>query len=224
VTVHRLLAGAALTILLLGQHVHHSTDGMRPLAADSTYFRLPSLPWAEREVRALDGILPTDLYLGPDCTEEEFKNRSRDYSILHIATHTVTDERDPLNTALVWSRDPFSNEDGYLHAFELYGMEVNADLVFLSACQTGAGPYYRGEGSMSLAHGFIYAGSRNVVTGLWDIDDKTSYEITTEFYRQLANGAAPDEALRQAKLRLIEGDDPVRAAPYYWAGFVLSGK
>ena len=99
-------------------------------------------------------------------------------------------------------------------------LKLNADLVVLSACETGKGRLYAGEGVTGLARAFLYAGSRGVVCSLWSVDDRETAELMTALYKQLRQGRASADALRQAKLAMIHADKP----PVYWAPFILLGE
>jgi CHAT domain-containing protein len=110
-----------------------------------------------------------------------------------------------------------------LNTYELFGMNLNARLAVLSACNTGSGRLIEGEGIMNLARGFIYAGVPSIVMTLWSVEDQTSATIVKKFYRYLDNGEPKDEALRKAKLDLLDEGDMLHAHPYYWAAYVSIG-
>jgi len=106
---------------------------------------------------------------------------------------------------------------------DIYGLRLNADLVVLSACQTGLGEELPGEGLLGLTQGFLYAGSRSVVVSLWRVEDKATATLMTQFYQaMLKDGAAPAEALRRAKLMMYRQSS--RQSPYYWSAFVIEGE
>ena len=102
-------------------------------------------------------------------------------------------------------------------------MKLNADLAVLSACNTGIGDVMRGEGIMSLARGFMYAGCPSIVMSLWSVNDEASSSIMEGFYRNLAEGVDKDEALRQAKIAYLDKTGRRDAHPYFWAAHVLIG-
>jgi CHAT domain-containing protein len=114
-------------------------------------------------------------------------------------------------------------EDGLLHAYELYNLRLPADLAVLSACNTGFGRLQAGEGVMSLAHAFRYAGCRSIVMSLWPAEDESTAFIVERFYAHLAGGLPKDEALRLARLDYLDQADPLRAHPYYWTHLVAMG-
>ncbi len=102
-------------------------------------------------------------------------------------------------------------------------MQLKANLAVLSACNTGSGKLSRGEGIMSLARGFMYAGCPSVITSLWSVDDKSTAVIMKHFYEGLSKGLSKDDALRASKLSYLKNADEIKSNPFYWAGFVLIG-
>jgi CHAT domain-containing protein len=144
--------------------------------------------------------------------------------ILHFATHGLFDSEHPDLSGLVLSLvdETGSPREGFLRMHEVYNLQLSADLVVLSACQTALGRELRGEGLLGLTRGFIYAGARRVVASLWQVDDESSAELMRRFYRgMLVEGRRPADALRAAQLELARHRR--WSAPFYWAGFVLLG-
>ena len=144
------------------------------------------------------------------------------YRILHFATHGLIDERRPEQSslALAYPRDP--TEDGFLRASEIYGLRLNADLVVLSACETGLGQMVRGEGVMGLPRAFFFSGAGSVVVSLWSVSDESTSELMTGFYKGMTQGNhAAVVALAQAKSQLRKSAN--FAHPFYWAPFVMMG-
>ena len=127
---------------------------------------LPDLPFAEDEVRSIAAILNGDTNTGSSVSEAMFKNAASGHNIIHLASHSRIDDIDPMNSEIIFSTSENDKEDGLLHTYELFNLNLNADLVCLSACNTGIGKYYKGEGIMSLARGFSYAGVPNVMMSL----------------------------------------------------------
>lgn len=185
--------------------------------------RLRDLPWAEKELQSIASVVKSELYLRGDATEAAFKKNAGRFGIIHLAQHVILDDKEPLYSKFIFSDSPGSGEDGYLHLYELYNLRLRANMVVLSACQTGIGKNIKGEGMMSLARGFTYSGCPSVVMSLWSIDDKATSVIITDFYRKLAQGKTKDVALRDAKLNMIQSGDPVLSNPYYWSGLVVIG-
>lgn len=182
---------------------------------------LDPLRGAEEETSRLVNDFDAIELSGENATETAFRNQMDDFNYLHFATHAIIDDANPEYSKLVLSPDSLS--DGYLHAYELHSMNVSSELVTLSACNTGFGQVRAGEGAMSLAHAFSYAGAPNILMSLWPVNDQSTAELMSYFYENLNEGMRKNEALRQAKLTFLKNADPVKAHPYYWAGFVISG-
>jgi CHAT domain-containing protein len=144
--------------------------------------------------------------------------------LLHLACHAWFDPQVPLSSGLVLSqsRTDAGGDNGLLQAWEVFqSLRLSADLVVLSACQTGLGKEVRGEGLVGLARAFQYAGARSLVVTLWDVADESTSLFMQAFYAALKDGAAKDDALRRGVLALQA--DPRWDAPCYWAAFVLIG-
>ena len=162
--------------------------------------------------------------IGPEATEERFKQQAGSARILHVASHAIINDENPLYSKLVFAPNQDTIEDGLLHTYELYNMQLNSELVTLSACNTGIGKIHKGEGVMSLARGFMYAGVPNVLMSLWSVPDLSTSQIMQYFYEEMEEGKSKAEALRQAKLRYLEEADINTSAPFYWGAFVYLGK
>ncbi len=147
------------------------------------------------------------------------------YRYLHFATHGYMDARHPELSALVLSlvdKDG-KGEDGFLRLQDIYNLKLHADLVVLSACETGLGREIRGEGLIGLTRGFMYAGAARVLVSLWDVSDQGTSELMPRFYKGLLEqGLTPAAALRQAQLAML--NSPQWRDPYYWAAFTLQGE
>jgi len=145
-----------------------------------------------------------------------------DYKIIHFAVHSVIDDKKPARSAIVLSFNPDQAEDGLLQTRDIYNLKLDADLVTLSACQTGLGQFIRGEGIEGLSRPFFYAGASSVLMSLWAVNDQATSQLMERFYRHLRGSESLMEALRNAKLELISSG--TLSHPYYWAGFIISGK
>jgi CHAT domain-containing protein len=146
------------------------------------------------------------------------------FRYIHFATHGLVDARYPGLSALVLSQFDERGEarDGYLRLSDIYNLKLNADLVVLSACDTALGREVRGEGLIGLTQGFMAAGARSLVASLWQVPDRATAELMTQFYRYMLNdGLRPAEALRKAQL--TSAAQPRYRDPYFWGGFVLVG-
>lgn len=162
-------------------------------------------------------------FLGESAHERNFKENVDEYGVLHLAMHTIVDDEDPMQSRLVFSNSKDPLEDDKLHAFELYNMRIPSKLTVLSACETGFGKLARGEGALSLARAFAYAGSPSVVMSHWPVDDQTTSEVMRNFYNYLADGYAKSEALRKAKLDFLDQTHSARMHPFFWGSFVVMG-
>jgi CHAT domain-containing protein len=186
---------------------------------------LKSLPFARQEVELISKLLSGKAAIDTLASEAYFKKSVADFDILHVATHAIIDESNPLYSKLIFAvGDSLQQEDGRLHSFEIYGLKLNCDLVTLSACNTGSGKYLEGEGIYSLGRGFLMAGAKSVLTSLWEVSDQSTSIIMASFYAYLKKGQTSPEALRKAKLDYLTNADPLTANPYYWAGFVYIGR
>jgi CHAT domain-containing protein len=164
------------------------------------------------------------LFLGQEAKEENVKTASALASArrIHFATHGLISERRPQYSGLVLTLDDDPREDGLLQVYEIFNLKLQADLVVLSACQTGLGQQLKGEGIIGLTRAFMYAGAPSVVVSLWRVADASTAELMVGFYQHLDRGADKAEALRRAKLELMK--NPRYAHPYFWAPFVLTGE
>jgi CHAT domain-containing protein/Tfp pilus assembly protein PilF len=189
--------------------------------------RVAALPFARLEVTDIAALYPpaaTRVYLGKAATEQSVKSEALDqYRYIHFAAHTVVDDVRPGRSGILLSIDSQSREDGILQADEVMDLRLNADLVTLSACSTGLGMVLRGEGIVGLTRAFLTAGARSVAASLWNVNDGATAALMRTFYQGLDRGLTRDDALRQAKLSLITGNDAQWQDPYYWAPFVLVG-
>jgi CHAT domain-containing protein len=163
------------------------------------------------------------LLLGPDATEAAFKAQPlANFEIIHIAAHGIASAKFPDRAALVLGSDPKSGEDGLLQVREIRDLSLNADLVTLSACDTGVGPLEGEEGIANLVRAFLFAGAKSVVATLWTANDPSTRTLMERFYRYIADGKDKGSALRHAQMDLI-AEFGERALPFYWAGFILVG-
>ncbi len=152
-----------------------------------------------------------------------FDGSLRGYGTLHIASHTVIDNERPALSRVVLSRVDASGNarDGYLRLFEVYNLNLDADLVVLSACRTALGREVRGEGLAGLTRGFLYAGASRVVASLWNVQDRATAELMRRFYAHLVREPSPSAALWAAEREMAGGTQ--WSNPYYWAAFTIQG-
>lgn len=184
-----------------------------PLLADQ---RL-SLQHAQEEAQAIAALLPgSTLLVGPAATRSALISQAGNHQLLHIAAHGVFQADTPLNSALLLA--PTSNDDGLLRAADLYRLQLNADLVSLSACETALSSVANGDDLLGFTRGFLYAGARSIVSSLWQVDDRATRDLMLAFYRNL-HDMDKVQALTQAQ-RTIKRQFP---HPFYWAAFQLTG-
>lgn len=194
---------------------------------------LQPLPFSRTEIDGiarLFGKENSDLFFGAEASEENVKSPERlgHYRIVHFSTHGYVNEARPRFSGLVLSQRTIGpqslnskSEDGVLSAYEIFDLKLKADLVVLSACETGLGKEVRGEGLMSLTRAFMYAGTPSVVVSLWNVNDETAADLMIRFYRHMKTpGTTKSEALRLAQLETIHDN----GFPFFWAPFVLIGK
>lgn len=211
-----------------------TASGVRPKAApvgttrglyDLKGERLPPLAGTAEEVKAIADIAGAGaiVLMGSKATEAAFRSQPLErIRVLHIAVHGISSSTSPERAALVLARGTKDENDGLLQAREISDMHLSADLVTLSACDTGAGRLVGQEGIVNLVRAFFFAGARSVVASLWAADDVFTTSLMKRFYSNLAKGLDNGVALQEAKLKLLEqfGD---QAVPFYWAGFTLAG-
>lgn len=188
----------------------------------------------QTEIKAAAALFDGDAFLTRQATEARFRTEAGQYRVLHLAMHGFVNDCDPSYSGLVFSQlmrdtavasaqgqSAAEENDGYLYAYEIYNIHLGAELAVLSACNTGLGQLARGEGIMSLARAFKYAGCPNILMSLWQADDKATAQIMERFYRHLKQGLNKDEAIRRAKLDYLS--DANRNHPFFWGAFVLIG-
>lgn len=191
------------------------------------------LAYSHTEIEGIAKLFAKDdreLFFREAATEENVKvpQRLSSYRMIHFSTHGYVNEARPRFSGLVLSSSPNSSaektnlptEDGLLAAYEIFNLKLRADLVVLSACETGLGKEVKGEGLMSLTRAFMYAGTPSVVVSLWNVNDQSAADLMIRFYRHLQAGKTKSEALRQAQLETIRDN----GFPFFWAPFVLVGK
>ncbi len=180
------------------------------------------LQGAKAELQEIGDLLQGDCYFENQATESNFKKLANRYKVIHLATHAIVDDENPQQSRLIFSADS-AGEDGNLYSYELYNLRLNADLVTLSACNTGYGKLQKGEGIMSLARGFAYSGCPNIVMSLWPAEDKQTAKIMEIFYLNLSEGMEIDKALWMAKKSYLATANPLTASPFYWSNFIYTG-
>ncbi|MCP4439741.1 MAG: CHAT domain-containing protein, partial [Aureispira sp.] len=187
-------------------------------------FALAPLAFNTTEVEKISEFLGFGTVLkGNEATEAAFKEKGSEYKVIHFATHGMANDRNPDYSLLAFTEIPDSIENEFLYVRDLYNMELNADMVVLSACETGLGELRKAEGVISLARGFSYAGAKSIFTTLWSVNDQATYRIVEAFYKHLKEGKPKDEALHLAKVDFIESSNNLTAHPFLWSPFILVG-
>lgn len=189
---------------------------------DRTYVTLLPQPFTVSFASKANDLFNGDAYLNNSSTAAAFRDHAGGHQIIHIGTHAESNNLSPEFSRLIFSKkDPAQQNSVYLH--ELYNCDLRSELAVLTACESGKPGYQDGEGMISLAHAFNYAGSESMITGLWKIDEQASTLLIEAFYKNLLQGMDKDEALRQAKLSYLQNAQGRMLAPQYWAGLVLMG-
>ena len=192
---------------------------------DEDFKKLSPLSGVKEEVNSIASHIKTDAFIDSSATEGNFMKNYENYDILHLSMHTLLNDSLPMFSKLAFMPSSGSSpeNDGWLTTQEIYNLNLNSRLAVLSACNTGSGTLRKGEGVISLARGFIYAGCPSIIMTLWEVEDRSGASILEEFYHLLSNGKKKHQALRQAKLKHIENADPLKAHPHYWLGYVSIG-
>ncbi|MEM7102069.1 MAG: CHAT domain-containing protein [Bacteroidota bacterium] len=196
------------------------------LNLDEVYLGLLPQPFTRDLATSMKRLFKGTAFFNEKSTEATFKSNANLHKIIHIGTHAESDNLSPELSRLVFAKDHNNlnqEEDNYLYAWEVYNCDLKSNLTLLTACETGKPGYQPGEGMISMAHAFNYAGSESIMTGLWKIDEKASTDITGRFYKYLSEGKDKGVALQQAKLDYIRNANGRIQSPEYWAGLVLLG-
>jgi CHAT domain-containing protein len=185
--------------------------------------RLDSLENNTKEAQNVHSVMRGTIQSGSLATKESLLNTMEQYKVLHLATHGVLNNSKPAYSYLAFNRKTDTTDYERLYVSEIYHTKIAADLVTTSACHSGGGKMYNGEGLMSLAHAFQYAGAKNVVASLWAVDDNASPELMSSFYKTLLDGSSIAQAMAMAQSSFAHSNRP-KSHPYYWAGFVCWGQ
>jgi len=207
----------------LKAHYRSELDSLEPI--DKAYLRTVRQPWSLKLVEKLRNQFVNQSFTGTEATEANIKARIHQGNLLYFGTHAIADPSDPLRSRLILTKESGSREeDGYLHAYEIYGLPLQAELAVLNACESGLGSLQKGEGMISLAYSIQFAGCPSTVMSLWKVDEKTNTQITAQFLEYLDQGLTKSQALRQAKLQYLQQSEAGLKHPFYWGGMVLMGQ
>lgn len=197
----------------------NSTEGLA--AREHPEFFKP-LPHTGQEARSTAQLLDGEAFVNKQCAVDDFLEKAEHYAVLHLATHASAGGRG--RPAFI-SFQPLGNDwkSAMLFESDIYPLGLSAELVTLSACETGLGKYRSGDGLHGLTRAFTCAGARNVVASFWSVNDASTRQLMEFFYRDINKGAGYSQALANAKRNFIK-ENRSFAHPYYWAGFVLNGR
>ncbi|MEL7146996.1 MAG: CHAT domain-containing protein, partial [Bacteroidota bacterium] len=202
-----------------------SNTAALPLLSSAERSSAGAIPNTKAEVGIISRVFDTKVLENDEATEQQFKSMYTDYQIIHLATHGLVNDRQPLESKILFQQiEGDSIDDGKLHSREILDLQMDAEMVVLSACNTGVGEINRGEGAVSLASSFFYSGARSVVLSQWPANDLSTSKIMGSFYQYLDQGLSKSAALRQAKLDYLQSEKEFVLHPYYWSQFVLHGK
>lgn len=196
------------------------------LFLDKSYLTLLPQPFSTELVKKFSRKFDGSSFLNEKASKQLFTKNAKEHKIIHIGTHAESNNVSPELSRLVFAKnvtDSLDINDNYLYTYEIYNQNLSSHLAILTACETGKPTYQPGEGMISLAHAFNYAGSESVLTSLWQIDEKSSNEILERFYGHLSEGKPKHVALRLAKLDYLADGQGRTLHPQYWAGLVLMG-
>lgn len=189
------------------------------------HISLIPLPGVQKEVEIIAKLVDSKLFTGDKASEENFRKHAEEFDILHLAMHAFVNDSMPALSSFAFTQTKSDDllKNGLLNTADIYNLKLNANLTVLSSCNTGSGALKKGEGIMSLARGFLYAGCPSIIMSLWEVEDNSGTKIITSFYKNLKKGKAKDEALRSAKLEYLASVNSRLAHPHYWLGFISLG-
>jgi CHAT domain-containing protein/tetratricopeptide (TPR) repeat protein len=194
------------------------------LAIDNEYLTLIPLPFSIDLSKKMQSELGGDIFIGNSSTNNAFITKAGHHAIIQLSTHAEANNQYPEYSRLIFAKNLSNvNESNSLYLYDIYNCDMTSQLAVLTACETGRPGFFDGEGMISMAHAFHYAGSESMLTGLWKIDEQSSTIITGIFYKNLAKGMTKDEALQQAKLQYLQTAQGRMLSPKYWAGLIIMG-
>jgi len=210
------------TLLALGNPLVGS-ETLKRAALTLRDGKLEPLPEAEQEVKALGrlyGAARSKVYIGAEAREDRVKGEASSAKILHFATHGILNNASPMYSHLALAEGG-TGEDGLLEAWELMQLDLRADLVVLSACETARGRIGAGEGMVGFSWAMFMAGVPSIVVSQWKVESAGTRDLMVNFHRGLISSGAKSAALRQAALKVMK--NPETSHPFYWGGFVIVG-
>jgi len=219
----------AYSLSVLKQMQSQGKGGSRLLGFAPNYnnydnvFNLTVLGNNKKELNLIEEVIPNaKCFYANEAKKDSFKMYAGEYDIIHIAGHADVNPLDDDLSYIAFSDSSRTKESTVLYLSNLYATDLKAEMIVLSACNTGLGTYKSGEGILSLARGFVHAGTASVVSSLWEVNDKSTMSIMNNFYSRLKKGHPKDQALTWAKRAYLNENEKNRH-PFYWAGSVLIG-
>lgn len=218
---HAISYAYSATILMhetkTNQKVKNSFIGFFPIF-ENNHRNLSMLNYTLQEAKSIKNEVQGTVLLKSDASKNTFEKLAANYSIIHLSTHATAGD--------YFTPPAIEFYDETLYLTEIYGYNLQTDLLVLSACETGLGMLRKGEGAMSLARGFSYAGVKNLIVSLWQVNDKSTEKIMSDFYGQYSENGNKAEALHLSKLAYLNDKNIAssKKSPYYWASFVYIGE
>jgi len=200
-----------------------------PTLQQQGFYELDRLINSKTELEQISSYFPdsNEIFLRESAKESTVKNSLSDVRYIHFATHGILDERNPEFSGVIMNLVQADKpEDGFLQASEIFDLKLNSDLVVLSACETGLGKVIKGEGMVGLTRSFLFAGTPSIVVSLWTVGDESTSKLMIYLYRFLGEGMPKDEALRKARITLMnekDEDEFLFPDPFFWGPFILNG-
>ncbi|MEM6801157.1 MAG: CHAT domain-containing protein, partial [Bacteroidota bacterium] len=181
------------------------------------------LYYSKEEIENISQYFDTQIFEGEEATEKSFYQWASEFPLIQISAHAMIPDSASHAAFIAFTDVNSSQFDDSLMLEELYAQRIEAEMVVLSACETGLGKLYQGEGIMSLGRAFTYAGARSLLMSLWEVNDASTAQIMSDFYKYLAEGYHKDAAIRKAQLDYLAASGQLQAHPYFWAAFVANG-
>ena len=197
------------------------------LGIDKTYLTLLPQPFSVKLAKESVSLFGGKSFINEKSTRQIFMNKAKEHKIIHIGTHAESNNINPELSRIIFAKNIEKNtlgEENSFYTYEIYDCNLASNLTVLTACETGKPSWQPGEGMISLAHAFNYAGSQSILTSLWKIDEKSSAELVELFYDYLSKGFEKDKALQKAKLDYLTIGEGRTLSPNYWAGLILIGE
>ncbi|MEM7367890.1 MAG: CHAT domain-containing tetratricopeptide repeat protein [Bacteroidota bacterium] len=212
---------AKINLLVMSPHFPPIVNNNPQFYTRDSYF---PLPFSRKESQHISDSYQATLLIDSLASKAQFKALSPKSRIIHLATHAKAFNKDSRFSHIAFSLTNNVNEnDNHLNVDEIYAMNLQAEMVVLSACETGLGEIKKGEGIISLGRAFTYAGAKSIISTLWSVNDQSTSELMISFYDYLDQGMRKDAALRHAKLDYLNSHDAQFSHPYFWAAPIAIG-